>query len=261
MHIKFKATMSNKFDDLVVKKPIKRLKAKRNAAITNISLIIESIGKLQVEKARVKLLQNEKGFAETELNIFLDSNMAFVGVLMQEDAEINQLEKFKADQNIVKENVKSLKMLISIKEKELVKARFIDLDIKPPSVHDSQLADLIESLESNNDANTLVSKENAEAIKVLAATTTTSAQDNADAIKILIATTADVNNANAPMSNANADVIKTLAATTGDAGEKQKLAIEKLANIGKGPRMIQPEFTSQENCNVYINFKSFFCKV
>ena len=90
--------MSDTFVDLVSKKPIKKFRAKRNASITSITLIIESVNDLGIDKASGNLLEVENGLAEIKLESFIQSNEAFIDALIQEDAEIDQSEKFKADQ-------------------------------------------------------------------------------------------------------------------------------------------------------------------
>ena len=119
------------------------MRAKRNAFISSINLIIESIGELKAEKTSVKLLETEIGYAQRELKGFVECNKAFISALMQEEPEIDQSEKYKDDQQIFKKNLKTLKIALSTKVKELVLAGFIDTDIKPPPPMDGQLAELI----------------------------------------------------------------------------------------------------------------------
>ena len=137
---------------------------------------------MKLEEDSLKLLVNEQSHAESELANFQNCNKAFVNALMVEDVNIDQSPGFKADQNIIVENVKEIKMAISIKWKKLKEAGFTLPEVAPTV--DVNLVTLIKSLKESNEAN-------ADAIRILANENSTASASNTDAIKALVVGNAD----------------------------------------------------------------------
>ena len=132
------------FDAIMVKRPIKALRANRNAIISLFEEIEKTVSTLPIDQASVVELNRETAHAETQIEEFRSNNKSFVQSVLAEDESLNESEGYKLDQEKFWEAIKGVETVIKTCKEILIDAEVEFAEVKAEAVVNGDLAALIQ---------------------------------------------------------------------------------------------------------------------